>query len=150
MPGIPRQHQRQVAGATAAVVTISVAQFYALLLLHIVLTRTVEVIRPYNPTITYDSTPFQFDSLDDSEARFRFRFSKEQILTILPYLRLDLIQWSRRYQPDPLTAFCILLRRLAYPERWGSMMRFWTVAVIFVLHNKRCDFPSGASIQSHA
>ncbi|KAK9311757.1 hypothetical protein V1524DRAFT_411401, partial [Lipomyces starkeyi] len=67
MPGIPRQHQRQVAVATAAVVTISVAQFYALLLLHIVLTRTVEVIRPYNPTITYDSTPFQFDSLDDSE-----------------------------------------------------------------------------------
>ncbi|KAK9319507.1 hypothetical protein V1517DRAFT_332350 [Lipomyces orientalis] len=40
---------------------------------------------------------------------------------MLPYLRLDLIQWPRRYYPDHL-AFCILLRGLAYPERWNSMM----------------------------
>ncbi|KAK9364859.1 hypothetical protein V1509DRAFT_634941 [Lipomyces kononenkoae] len=41
---------------------------------------------------------------------------------ILPYVRLDLVQWSGRYLPPPLTAFCVLLRRLAYPERWASMM----------------------------
>ncbi|KAK9489239.1 hypothetical protein V1508DRAFT_75324 [Lipomyces doorenjongii] len=125
MPGTSRQHQKQVAltAAASCIVTISFIQFYTLVSQYIVLAGSVEDVVSYSSPIMYDSTPFNFNSIDDSEAIFRFRFSKDQILSILPYLRLDLIQWSHRYRPDHLTAFCILLRRLAYPERWGSMVR---------------------------
>ncbi|KAK9430271.1 hypothetical protein V1505DRAFT_371707 [Lipomyces doorenjongii] len=99
-------------------------QLYVLLLQHVVLAGTeegTEGTRRHQAMI-YSRIPFDFDSIDDEDAIFRFKFSKELKRMILPYLRLDLVQWSGRYRPPPLTAFCILPRRLAYPERWGSMM----------------------------
>ncbi|KAJ8100287.1 hypothetical protein POJ06DRAFT_100917 [Lipomyces tetrasporus] len=93
--------------------------FHYLLLQYVALAGSVTGCRQ----ILYPSVQFNIENLDDNEAIFKFRFSKGQILAILPYLRLDLIQWSNRYHPDSLTSLCILLRRLAYPERWGSMTR---------------------------
>ncbi|KAK9241817.1 hypothetical protein V1506DRAFT_549520 [Lipomyces tetrasporus] len=52
-----------------------------------------------------------------------FVFLKGKYSPFYPTPELDLIHWSNRYRPDNLTALCILLRRLAYPERWGSMTR---------------------------
>ncbi|KAK9376336.1 uncharacterized protein V1513DRAFT_276884 [Lipomyces chichibuensis] len=122
MPTDSRQRQTRAAVVVAACVAVTVMfQLYALLLQNVVVTATEGGIR-IQQAMTYSSTPFDFDSIDDEDAIFRFRFSKELIYLILPYLRLDLIQWSSRYRPTPLAAFCILLRRLSYPERWGSMM----------------------------
>ncbi|KAK9427380.1 hypothetical protein V1505DRAFT_380370 [Lipomyces doorenjongii] len=84
-------------------------QLYALLLLqHVVLAGTEEGTRG-RQAMAYSRIPFDFDGIDDEDAIFRFRFSKEHIRMILPYLRLDLVQWSGRY-------------RLRLRRHFGSMM----------------------------
>ncbi|KAK9357196.1 hypothetical protein V1504DRAFT_465377 [Lipomyces starkeyi] len=77
--------------------------------------------RPYHPPIPYTTVAFDLDSMDDDRVRFEFRFSKDEIYEIMPHLRLDEIQWSQCCRPDPLMAFCIVLRRLAYPIRFGDL-----------------------------
>ncbi|KAK9350027.1 hypothetical protein V1523DRAFT_123781 [Lipomyces doorenjongii] len=73
--------------------------------------------RPNRPAIPYAAVSFDLDGMDDERVRYEFRFTKSEIYQILPHLRLDEIQWSQRCRPDSLTAFCIVLRRLAYPIR---------------------------------
>ncbi|KAJ8101234.1 hypothetical protein POJ06DRAFT_250848 [Lipomyces tetrasporus] len=77
MTGVRDNRRRQVAAAASVyLVTVVVAHICTLFCL-------------CNQPIMYDSTPVDFNRIDDSEAIFRFRFSKQQILIIMPYLLDD-------------------------------------------------------------
>ncbi|KAK9337528.1 hypothetical protein LIPSTDRAFT_73467 [Lipomyces starkeyi NRRL Y-11557] len=58
--------------------------------------------------------------MDDDRVKYVFRFTKSEIYEILSHLRLDQLQWTQRVRPEPLMTLCILLRRLAYPIRYGD------------------------------
>src|SRR5438034_11007193 len=50
-----------------------------------------------------------------------YRFTKDEIRIIIPYLDLDFITWHCRVKPPPETAFCILLARLSYPRKEAAL-----------------------------
>ncbi|KAK9257718.1 hypothetical protein V1519DRAFT_456655 [Lipomyces tetrasporus] len=87
--------------------------------------------RPNRPAISYAAVSFDLDGMDDDRVRYEFRFSKSEIYQILPHLRLNQIQWSQRCRPDPLMAFCIVLRRLAYPARYGDLSNIFEMSPSF-------------------
>jgi hypothetical protein len=52
------------------------------------------------------------------------RFTKAEIAFLLPFLRLDVINWKRdgnNYKPSPTEALAITLARLAFPLRHHDM-----------------------------
>jgi hypothetical protein len=83
----------------------------------------------YQPPLSYNSTDFDINTFvsksHGDECKHFMRFTKEEIEDILPYLRLDLIEWTNRYNPHPMTAFCLLLYRLSYPRRLADQQRIF-------------------------
>jgi hypothetical protein len=47
-----------------------------------------------------------------------FRFTDPEIKLLAQLLWLDSIEWSYRNKPSSVTALCVVLARLAYPNRW--------------------------------
>ncbi|KAK9317612.1 hypothetical protein V1522DRAFT_149330 [Lipomyces starkeyi] len=85
------------------------------------MTSSQQLGRPYHLPIPYATVAFDLDRLDDNRIQYESKFSKAEIYEILPHLKLHEIQWSHRCKPEPLTALCIVLRRLAYPVTYGDL-----------------------------
>lgn len=51
-----------------------------------------------------------------------FRFTKTEISELASYLLPIRIQTPKRYRVDRIEAFCIVLRRFAYPNRWSDLV----------------------------
>lgn len=75
--------------------------------------------------IPYEQHNFDLDEVDDAICQASFRFSKGEIRSILPYMRMDLCEISNRYQPSSELAFCIFLARLSYPNRLKDHIHFF-------------------------
>ncbi|PGG94983.1 hypothetical protein AJ80_10062 [Polytolypa hystricis UAMH7299] len=75
----------------------------------------------YRPPVPYIQFKFQLDKLPDELIMLKFRFTKEEIHQIIPYLQLHQIEWQNHNRPSNELAFCILLGRLAYPARYDNM-----------------------------
>lgn len=76
----------------------------------------------YRTPLRYRRGSFDLDSYDDPWCLLHLRFTKEQIRKILPYLRLDRIEYRFRYKASPEVAFCLLLYKLSYPNRYNSSL----------------------------
>jgi hypothetical protein len=50
-----------------------------------------------------------------------YRFTIPEIRRLVPLLRLHEVKWSHRVCPSEETAFCVVLARLAYPNRWPAI-----------------------------
>ncbi|XP_066910729.1 uncharacterized protein [Clytia hemisphaerica] len=77
-----------------------------------------------NPDFPYWKYPsFDLDLLDESECYANFRFQKNDIYELKDLLGIpdDLICYNRT-KVDGLEALCILLKRFAYPIRYGDMI----------------------------
>ena len=83
-----------------------------------------EDFRPQNPEFPY----FQYDTfnlhnMNDDECLAEFRFKKTDIQTLKEALHLpDVIRCQQRTVCDSTEALCMLLKRLAYPCRYGDMI----------------------------
>lgn len=75
--------------------------------------------------IAYPRFEFNLDLIDDSVLISKLRFSRNDILRLLPFMRLDLCRFKRRYQPSHELALAILLARLAYPGRHLDRLDFF-------------------------
>ena len=63
-------------------------------------------------------THFHLDNWDDERCEEFFRFTKDEIRLILPYLQLHEITFRCRIKVASETAFCLLLYRLSAPNRY--------------------------------
>jgi hypothetical protein len=89
--------------------------------------REVEV-RPYKPPLPYRRFSFNLDLWSDTWVERRMRFTKAEIAEIIPYLRLDGVDWKRqgnKYRPSPTKALTITLARLAFPLRHHDMIHWF-------------------------
>jgi hypothetical protein len=89
--------------------------------------REVEV-RPYKPPLPYRRFSFNLDLWSDTWVERRIRFTKVEIAEIIPYLRLDEIDWKRqgnKYRPSPTKALAVTLARLAFPLRHHDMIHWF-------------------------
>ena len=77
-----------------------------------------------NPDFPYDSySPFDIDELEDSECLAEFRFHKKDIPILADVLQIPAtIKCNQRSICDGIEGLCMLLRRLAYPCRYGDMI----------------------------
>ena len=76
---------------------------------------------PYFPYWEYDR--FDLDQLSDVECKAEFRFSKSDINALIDILHIpDEISCYNRTLASGTEAFCILLRRFSYPNRYSDMI----------------------------
>jgi hypothetical protein len=47
-----------------------------------------------------------------------FCFTKAEIKLLVRLFQLDQVEWSYGNKPRPVTALCVVLARLAYPNHW--------------------------------
>lgn len=79
-------------------------------------------VQPYRIPLPYTRFQFNLALWDDAWIKQRTRMTREEIFTILPYLRLEEITWSSRYNPSIEKAFVILLYLLSWPLRLCDIM----------------------------
>ena len=61
---------------------------------------------------------FDLDNYSDKECRAYFRFKREDLFQLLDALRIpDVVETTSQDSASGLEALCIVLRRLAYPNR---------------------------------
>jgi len=76
---------------------------------------------PDFPYWLYDQ--FDLDKLSDDECKARFRFFKNDIFDLVELLHLpNVVRLPNRQTIDPVEALCVLMRRLAYPCRFGDII----------------------------
>ena len=82
--------------------------------------------RPYVPPIPYNPlSRFSLVDLSDILCYHLMRFTKQEIYTLLPLIKLERIRFRNRYEATPEEALAVLLVRLSYPTRfWQMMERF--------------------------
>lgn len=68
---------------------------------------------------------FCFDLLTDAEVRVNFRFAREDMARLMLLLQIPAEVQAKGYRVPGMTALCILLRRLAYPNRLVDLERFF-------------------------
>ena len=80
--------------------------------------------RPYipRPALQIQSFEFTLDNWDDEWIKLRLRFTRQEIRRILPLLYLEQVTYQFRYNPAPEKALCIVLARLAWPNRLADLM----------------------------
>ena len=80
--------------------------------------------RPRNPQFPYwNYERFDLDQLEDDECKAEFRFWRDDIYTLLDIFNFP--EELRCYNGtvfDSVEALCVLLRRLAYPCRYGDLI----------------------------
>ncbi|OJD27217.1 hypothetical protein ACJ73_01382 [Blastomyces percursus] len=118
------------AAATAAVNTVLLAASAAGNNIQMIVSKhrceEIEEDRSYQyryrpPVPIMSQFEFESDALADEFIVAKFRFTKDEIRIILPYMRLEMIEWLARYQPSSEMALCIVLARLAYPHRYQDL-----------------------------
>ena len=77
-----------------------------------------------NPDFPYwNYERFDLDKLSDEESKAEFRFYKSDIFELADILRLpDQITFYNGIVVESIPAFCILLKRLAYPCRYSDLI----------------------------
>ncbi|EGZ22266.1 hypothetical protein PHYSODRAFT_489016 [Phytophthora sojae] len=81
---------------------------------------------------------FNINALNDYETRFYFRFWKRDLFRLFEALRLDSsYKLPNRAVFSGFEGFCILLRRMAYPGRYGDLSRFFgrSAPIVCVIFN---------------
>ena len=77
----------------------------------------------FNPTFQYWKYKFDLDAMNDDECNAEFRFKKGDIYRLCSVFKLeDVIVTKDRHVVPSIEAVCILLKRLAYPCRFGDMI----------------------------
>jgi hypothetical protein len=77
-----------------------------------------ESLPRYRLPLQVPEKEFILEQLTDIECKEFFRFSRQEIQQILPYLALDNISYRHRYTATPELAFCLLLSRLSSNKRF--------------------------------
>lgn len=67
--------------------------------------------------LPYQRFRFELRMWEDEWITSRLRFTREEIYQILPWLRLEQVEWTNGNKPSPEKAFCIFLCRLAWPNK---------------------------------
>ena len=77
-----------------------------------------------NPDYPYwKYEPFNLESLSDSECKTEFRFYKADVYRLAEVLHIpDEIRCYNRLRVDGIEAFCVFLKRFAYPIRYADMI----------------------------
>lgn len=77
-----------------------------------------------NPDFAYDSyVCFDMDNMNDDECIAEFRVRKRDLPTLAQVLRIPpSFQLSQRSIVDGMEGLCMLLKRLAYPCRYGDLI----------------------------
>ena len=75
-----------------------------------------------NPDFAHDSYDrFYLDNMNDDELKAEFRVRKRDLPTLAQALRIPRsFQFSQRSVVDGMEGLCMLLKRLAYPCRYGD------------------------------
>ncbi|GAV08938.1 hypothetical protein RvY_18556 [Ramazzottius varieornatus] len=69
---------------------------------------------------------FDLDDYSDKECRAYFRFKREALFQLLEAFGIpDVVRTPSRDSATGLEALCIVLRRLAYPNRWLEMRKMF-------------------------
>ena len=69
---------------------------------------------------------FDLDNYSDKECRAYFRFKRDDLFQLLDALRIPkVMKTSSQDSATGLEALCILLRRLAYPNRWLELRKMF-------------------------
>ena len=87
--------------------------------------------------------PFDLDELDEAECVAEFRFRKRDVRALAEVLRVpDTITCEQGSVCTGIEGLCMLLRRMAYPCRYGDMIpRFAKpVPVLSMITNQMLDF----------
>src|ERR1700741_1479687 len=72
------------------------------------------------PRPLYRSRRLDLKLLDDRECMFHFRFTRSQIHELVQALGLpEIYKTADRHKFSSVEAMCVVLRRLAFPARWG-------------------------------
>jgi hypothetical protein len=71
----------------------------------------------YRPPFEYLGGSFDLDSIPEENQLRLFRFTASEIRLLAGLLQLDFVPWQHRNKPDPETALCVVLARLAFPRR---------------------------------
>ena len=69
---------------------------------------------------------FDLDNYSDKECRAYFRFKRDDLFQLLDALRIPkVVKASSQDSATGLEVLCILLRRLAYPNRWLELRKMF-------------------------
>ena len=93
-----------------------------------------ELFSSRNPDFAYDSYDrFDLDNMNDDECKAEFRVRKRDLPTLAQALRIPRsFQLSQRSVVDGMEGLCMLLKRLAYPCRYGDLIyRFGRPVPVF-------------------
>ena len=105
--------------------------------------RREMVVRHYKPPLPYKRFSFNLNLWADLWVEKRLRFTKAEIALILPYLRLDEIDWKvdgNGYRPSETKALAITLASLAFPLRQHDMIAWFgcSASQLSVIKNVVC------------
>ena len=83
-----------------------------------------ELFSSRNPDFVYDSyNRLDLDEMNDDECNAEFRVRKRDLPTLVQALRIPpVFHLSQRSVVDGMEGLCMLLRRLAYPCRYGDLI----------------------------
>ena len=83
-----------------------------------------ELFSSRNPDFAYDSySRFDLDEMNDDECKAEFRVRKRDLPTLAQALRIPpAFHLSQRSVVDGMEGLCMLLKRLAYPCRYGDLI----------------------------
>ena len=83
-----------------------------------------ELFSSRNPDFAYDLYDrFDLDNMNDDECKAEFRVRKRDLPTLAQALRIPRsFQLSQRSVVDGMKGLCMLLKRLAYPCRYGDLI----------------------------
>jgi hypothetical protein len=70
----------------------------------------------------YVQHSFSLELMPPGRACLWLQFTPEEIHRLVPLLNLEDIPFCNRYNPDPVTAFCMVCARLTYPNRWEPLV----------------------------
>ena len=93
-----------------------------------------ELFSSRNPDFAYDSYDrFHLDNMNDDECKAEFRVRKRGLPTLAQALGIPRsFQLSQRSVVDGMEGLCMLLKRLAYPCRYGDLIfRFGRPVPVF-------------------
>ena len=78
------------------------------------------------PTYSSDMPPFDAENCSDAQAKEYFRFSLDEIDLLADLLGLpEVVKLPNRCVMSRRMALCVLLKRLAYPNRLSELEKFF-------------------------
>lgn len=83
-------------------------------------------------TTEYRRFRFNLDNLSNQMCTQFFRFNKDEIRKILPYMGLSHLRYRNRLKPSEELAMCIWLNRLSWPNRIHDMPRLFGVSPTYI------------------